>query len=522
MISLLSKRFDMIKIAIKISILSFFLIYCGSAFAQSDSTPNFIQNDFDNYVNTAIQKWNVPGVAIAIVKDGKVVVNKGYGTVDMNSQQPVDSNTLFMIASNTKAFVGTSLAMLEHEGKCKLSDPVQQYVPEFRMHHDAYSNEVNIADLLSHRIGLGTFQGDFLYFYSSLDKKTVYEKFPLVSPNNTFRTQYGYCNAAYFWSGECIEGISEMTWDIYLSMNLLNPLEMNRTTALSEGVSKLDNVASAHTLQNGKLTVFPHTNIDVIGPAASMCSSVEDMSHWLIAQTDSGKYNGKQVIPYEVIQKTRYPQIVKGKKSHIFNQANYGLYGLGWELQDYEGKEIVSHTGGILGFVTAVAIVPEENLGICILTNTDENWLYEALKWEIIDAYLGLPKRNYSDLYKRFYDRSKARDNKRITQLQDSVSQAKPHTLGQDAFVGKYVSEVYGWIEIYKDQEGVLQLKFEHHPDLKAKLEYIADNRFLCSYYPSRMGTLVFPFTVEKDGVVSFELQVASRLEYTSYHFVKQ
>lgn len=497
------------------------LIASSYSVAQKSSTPEFISEELDTYIEQAMKDWNVPGCAVAIVKDGKVILAKGYGVKETGKKKKVDKHTLFMIASNTKAFVGTSLAMLENEGKCNLDDKLTKWVPDFKMYHSKYTDEVSINDVLSHRLGLRTFQGDFMYFYSNLSKDEVYQKFSLVKPENEFRAKYGYCNAGYFWAGETIQAISGVTWDKYVQTNILRPLKMKDTKMLSEGISKYKNVASAHTLQNHVLTAFPHTNIDVIGPAASMCASIEDMSHWLIAQTDSGRYKGNQVIPYEVIKNTRYPRTFNSRAGHSFNKTHYSLYGLGWGMRDYEGKEVISHTGGILGFVTAVALVPEENLGVVILTNTDENWMYEALQWEIIDAYLELPKRNYSKRYVDYFNFVQKKNKAKNQILMDSVKLSKGHALGNKAFVGKYKSEVYGHLEIIQEGDD-LQIVFEHHPDLKASLEHMTDDRFLCTYYPSRMGMHIFPFDIESNKVKGFTLEVADRLEYTSYYFVKQ
>jgi len=477
-------------------------------------------NDFDKYINDGLEKWNIPGVSVAIVKDGKVVMARGFGVRHHEEKKKVDENTLFMIASNTKAFTGHALALLEFEGKCRLEDKLVQWIPEFSMHDTWVTSHVNINDVLSHRLGLETFQGDFMYFYSNLTKEDVYEKFPRIIPNNGFREEYGYCNAGFFWAGECIESISGMDWNVFIDQNFLEPLEMNNTQMLSVNLEQEKNLASAHTLQNGELTVFPHTNIDVIGPAASMSSSAEDLSHWLIAQTDSGRYNGKQVIPMEVIKNTRNARISQGRSGHIFNTSHYSLYGLGWGMKDYEGVELISHSGGILGFVTGVTIVPEIKLGIVVLTNTDENWFYEALKWEIIDAYLELPFRDYSDVYHKIYERRQKNSRENILLLQDSVAQNNPPSIHVNQFCGVYINEMYGIVKI-TENSGQLNLEFGHHPDLKASLEHISSNRFLCSYYPSRMGTEVFPFEIEDGRVVGFSLKVADRLEHTRYEFVK-
>ena len=507
-----------IKVIFAIIILEFIFI---KTFSQELKQPDFIKNELDNYVNKAIEKWNVPGLAIAIVKDGKVVVSKGYGVLELGQKKKVDKNTVFMIASNTKAFVGTSLALLEYENKCSLDDKLTKWVPSFRMNNPLFTNEVNITDVLTHRLGLSTFQGDFMYFYSNLSNEDVYSKFPILKPENSFRTNYGYCNAGYFWAGECIKGITGISWDKYVQQMILTPLEMNNTQVLSINISKKDNVASAHTLQNGELKVFPHTNIDVIGPAASICSSVEDMSHWLIAQTNDGQYNGKKIIPLDVIKNTRKPRIYKGNAFNSFNKTNYSLYGLGWGMQDYETVEIISHSGGILGFVTEVAIVPELNLGIVVLSNSDENWLYEAIRWEIIDSYLGLPYRDYSSTYHKYFAYSQKKKNDNITNLRDSVKLSSGPKIGLNAFEGRYNNEMYGNLEIIKE-ENQLKIIFEHHTDLDATLDHLIDNRFVCTYYPSRMGVHVFPFIVVDGKVKGFQLKVANRLEYTNYDFVKE
>ncbi len=487
---------------------------------QNSEVPEFILKDLDGYVGDALKNWNIPGVSVAVVKDGEIVVCKGYGVRHYQKDEPVDENTLFMIASNTKAFVGTSLAMLESEGKCNLSDKVVDWVPDFRMHDPWETNEVNINDVLSHRLGLRTFQGDFMYFYSNLTKPEVYEKFPLIVPQNGFREQYGYCNAGYFWAGEVIKSISGHDWNIFIEEHLLHPLSMDNTVVLSENLDEVENVAAAHTLQDGELTAFPHTNIDVIGPAAGMSSSVSDLSHWLIAQLDSGRYNGREIIPFEVIKNTRNPRMSQGRSGHVFNSSHYSLYGLGWGMKDYEGVEVISHSGGILGFVTGVNIVPEINLGVVVLTNSDENWFYEALKWEVIDAYLGLPFRDYSNTYHRFYSSRQEGINKQIATYRDTVEMNFQPSIPLRNFSGTYQNDMYGIVEINRKGQ-TLTIDFEHHPDLKATLEHLDDDRFLCSYYPSRMGTEVFPFIIENGKVKRFFLKVADRLEYTRYTFEK-
>jgi hypothetical protein len=296
---------------------------------------------------------------------------------------------------------------------------------------------------------------------------------------------------------------------------------MNRTLVMTSETDGAENLASAHTMVDDKITVIPHCKIDNIAPAASISSSVSDMSHWLIALLDSGKYNGNQVIPYQAIRKAQYPRSIIRRTGHPFNKSHYSLYGLGWDLRDYEGREIVSHTGGVDGFVTSVSLIPEENLGIVVLTNTDHNGFYEALKWEIFDAYLGLPYRNYSDLYLGRYKQMWKNDSSQLASWRDSAAMDLPLPVNLSKFEGKYTHEVYGnaFLEAKEDH---LLLSFEHHPDLTAKLEYIGNNRFLTTYSSPLWGIKVFPFVIEDGKVKSFTLSVADFLEFTTYEFLKE
>jgi CubicO group peptidase (beta-lactamase class C family) len=321
-------------------------------------------------------------------------------------------------------------------------------------------------------------------------------------------------------AGECLEKIEGVSWEQFIRERIVKPLEMNRTLVLTAEIDQAKNLASAHTMVDGQLQVIPHCKIDNIAPAASITSSISDLSHWLIALLDSGRYNGKQVIPFMAIKKAQSPKSIIRPARHPFNSSHYSLYGLGWDLRDYEGREIVSHTGGVDGFVTSVTLLPEEKLGIVVLTNTDHNGFYEALKWEIIDAYLGLPYRNYSQFYLERYEALWHNDQQQVTAWRDSASMNPELPLKLSKFEGKYTHDVYG--EAFLEaRDNYLYLTLEHHPDLTAKLEYIGNDRFLCTYSHTMWGIKVFPFIIEDGKVRSFTLSVADFLEFTTYDFVK-
>lgn len=488
---------------------------------NAQNIPSFVKDSLDNYVYRGLEKWQIPGAAVLVVKDGKVVVAKGYGVKEIGTNDKVDENTLFMIGSNTKAFTGTLLALLENEQKLKMEDKVVKYLTDFKMKDEWVNKNLNLTDIITHRIGLETFQGDFMYWSSDLTEQQVIEKFGMITPKFDFRTKYGYTNAGYSIAAKIIHNVTGLEWKDYLKEKILIPLNMKKTTALSVEFAKADNIAKPHTIFDGKIVLLPFENIDNMAACGSMGSSVNEISNWIIAQLDSGKIDGKEIIPMKVIQRTREPQTIVRRTRHLFNKTNFRLYGLGWFLEDYEGREIVMHTGGVNGFVTSVTLVPEEKLGIVVLTNTDQNAFFQALKWEIIDAYLGLPYRNYdSTFYAGFVKRQEA-NNKWLKEVRDSVAMNINPVISLSEFEGKYKHDVYGFAELKKN-ENFLELTLEHHSKMKGKLEYIGNNRFLCTYSDPTYGIKVFPFEVENGKVKSFDLYVDEFIDYEAYKFVKE
>jgi CubicO group peptidase (beta-lactamase class C family) len=383
------------------------------------------------------------------------------------------------------------------------------------------TKELNLTDILCHRMGMETFQGDFMYWTSDLTKEGVIEKFGMLEPEYGFRTKWGYTNAGFLIAGQCIQKISNESWESFVKTRILDPLEMKSSLVVSTDLPAGNNIAAAHTVVYDTLKLVPYPAIDNLAPAGSISSSVNDMSHWLLCQLDSGEYNGKQVIPFSVIRETRKPQSIIGGSFSIFNRTHFRLYGLGWDLTDYEGREIVSHTGGVNGFVTSVTLFPEEKLGIVVLTNTDQNYLYEALKLEIMDAYLNLPFRNYSKLYLNYIKRGSGSQLSVYKSQRDTVSmQLKPATDLKN-YTGHYIHPVYGYMDISKTGN-VLRMSFEHHPNLIGILESLGGNRFLCTYNDPIFGIKVIPFATEGNKVKSLKLTVAEFIEDTEYVFVKQ
>jgi CubicO group peptidase (beta-lactamase class C family) len=493
-------------------------IYCT---AQNDSLPSFVKDSLDTYVNKALTDWQIPGAAVCIIKNGKVVLMKGYGVKELNGNDNVNENTLFMIGSNTKAFTATALAMLHSEKKINLDDKVTKWIPQFKLDNKAAGEQAIVRDLLCHRIGFQTFQGDFTYWTSNLTRSEIIEKMSHIKAQYPFRTTWGYTNAAFLVGGEIIpKATGNLQWEDFITQKIFAPLGMNNSLALSKDFANAANKATAHTIADGKLLKVPFCNIDNIAAAGSIGSSVSDMSHWVMAQLNAGKYDGKQVIPAAAVAQTWVPHSILGNGGKMYNTGHFNLYGLGWFLEEYCGKKIVSHTGGVNGFVTSVTLLPEEKLGIIVLTNTDQNSFYEALKWEIADAYLGKPYRNYSKVYLGFTEQQHKADAAADKILQDSVAlQIKP-TLPLSAYCGNYFNDVYGNMSVVQEA-GELRMKFSHHPNMYAKLSPISGNRFYATFSDVLFGKAVFPFTVVNGKVTGTTVKVADFIEYNAYEFKK-
>ncbi|MBG9377741.1 serine hydrolase [Panacibacter sp. DH6] len=500
--------------------LSLFIFLVGSCFA-SLAQPAFIKDSLDAFITKGMQDWQIPGLAIAIVKDGKTVIMKGFGVSNLETKTPVDENTLFMIASNSKLFTATALAQLEYNKKLSLDDKIIQYFPDFKLYDSTTTALVNIKDMLSHHLGTKTFQGDFTFWNSSLTRREVIYKMRLLKPGQQFRQSYGYCNSCFVTAGEIIPAVSGMPWEVYVYDSLLVPLGMSNTHTLGQGMDQMPNAASPYT--NGfsnDLKLIPYDNVDNIGPAGSMVSSVKDISKWLLMQLDSGRYNGKRILPWNVIDRTRQMQtIISSRKSDLYPSHIVG-YNLGLLQRDYNGKQVYWHTGGADGFVTNTCFVPEEKLGITILTNNDNQQFFEILRYQVLDAYLGVTGTNRNQKALAGFKEEHAALVKKTDSLKARVRGSQP-PLSLSAYAGTFTNELMGDIEISVSNKGLL-IQFPHHNGLVARLQYMDHEEWLLTYNNAAFGIFPVRFKTAGDKVISTEIKCNDFIEYDAYLFTKQ
>lgn len=497
------------------------LLFVAICFAGHSQTPSFISDSIDNYILRGLKDWDLPGLSVVIVKDGSVVLMKGYGVRDVNTRKPVDENTLFMIASNTKLFTATSLSLLETRGKLNLNDKITKYFPDYRLYDSTTTKLVTLRDLLTHRIGTKTFQGDFTFWNTKLSREEIMKRMRLLKPSQIFRQDYGYCNSCFLTAGQVIPVVTNPSWENFVQDSILTPLHMNSTRILSTDVEKQSNVAVPYTTSyTGTIKQVPYDNWNNLAPAASIVSNVSDLSHWLMLQLDSGRYNGQRILPWSALQKTRDVNIITSSRKSAAFPMHFRGYGLGLNVADYNGRQVYWHTGGAGGMVSNVCFVPEERLGIAILTNNDNQNFFEALRYQILDAYLGVPYVNRSLQQLGGFRRGMQEQLKEIEGWRTRVKGTQPE-LPLSVYAGVYTNELYGNIAV--NQIGkTLRIDFSTKPDLSATLTYIDNGEWLMEYNNVEYGIFSVKFDVSNGKVKSITTRQNEFVEYDPYTFLKK
>jgi CubicO group peptidase (beta-lactamase class C family) len=511
------------KTDLTLSMKKFYLLLCFIAIQQLAiaQPPAFIKDSLDRYIQQGLKDWDVPGLSIVIVKDGQPVIMKGFGVRNIQTGEQVNEHTLFMIASNTKLFTGTALALLEARGKLSLNDPITKYFPDYRLYDSISTKLVTIRDMLTHRIGTKTFQGDMTFWNTKLERNEIMRRMRFLKPTQIFRQDYGYCNSCYLTAGEVIPKVTGKSWEDFVRDSIVMPLQMNNTLVLSTGIAEKQNVATPYTNSyTGTLQKVPFDNWNNLAPAASIISNVSDLSHWLLMQLDSGHYRGQQVLPFSVLQKTRDINIITGsRKSGVF-PTHFRGYGLGISANDYNGRAVYSHTGGAAGMVSNVCFVPEERLGIAILTNNDNQGFFEALRYQILDAYLGVPYVNRSLQQLAGFKHGMEKQLKEIANWKERIKGNQPEQ-PLSAYAGIYNNELYGPIAI--SQTGSrLRINFNTHPDLTATLDYMDNGEWLMQYNNIEYGIFPIRFDVSGGKVKAVTTKQNEYVEMDGYRFLKK
>ncbi|MBB6130964.1 serine hydrolase [Mucilaginibacter lappiensis] len=367
-------------------LIAFLFSNAPSVFAQ---VPSEIQ--IDSIAQRGMRLFQVPGLAVGIIKDGKLIYSKGFGVRSLRTQLPVTSKTLFGIASNTKAFTAAALGLLVDEGKLQWDDKVIKYIPEFKL-YDAYATqELTIRDLLCHRSGLATGAGDLMHDPDSTDftVKDIIYNLRFIKPAYSFRSKFAYDNNLYLVAGEIIARVSKMRWEDFIEQRLLQPLQMNSSAASYNDCKLSANIIDPHNKVNDTTRVVTRYTSTKDDAAGGIYSNVEDLSKWALMLMNSGRHGDKQLLSEQTAKQLWTPQTNIPVGNGGIYHTHFAAYGLGWFVLDVKGYKQIFHTGQDVGMVSEISMIPEIGLGIIVLTNNESNAAY-AIADQITDGYLGV------------------------------------------------------------------------------------------------------------------------------------
>ncbi|UCG28267.1 MAG: serine hydrolase [Bacteroidales bacterium] len=414
----------------------------NSAFPQNKSAEKLLKG-LDLYIENSMKDWEVPGLAVAVVKDSSLYFAKGYGYRDVEKKLPVTEETLFAIGSCTKAFTAVSVGLLGDRGKVELEKPVITYIPTFKMYDDYVTNHITPLDLMCHRSGLP--RHDFVWYGKNLSRSELMNTLQYLQPSRGFRSAYQYQNLMFMAAGVLVEEVAGMKWETFISENIFTPLQMKKSNFSVNDMQKSDNFSFPYSKRDDKIVSIPFRNIDAIGPAGNINSSVLEMSNWMIIHLNKGRFNGKEIISGSFLKETHSPQMVASKT--MTDEVFFGSYGLGWFLTSYRGYFRSEHGGGIDGFISSVCLYPNDNLGIVVLTNYDNAQITSVIRNYITDRMLGLEEIDWHErIFKPVREASEKGEEEKVGDV-SRLKDTKPSFPLED-YTGKYRSPAYGTVTI--------------------------------------------------------------------------
>lgn len=457
---------------------------------------------YEAYVAQALRDWEVPGLALAVVRDDSIVLARGFGLRRVGEPAPVTERTLFAIASCTKAFTAAALAMLVDSGRLAWDDPAAKHLTGFQLSDPYVTRELTVRDLLSHRSGLA--RGDGVWWAMPYGREEVLRRVRYLEPSWSFRSRYGYQNIMFLAAGEVIPAVAGTSWDDFVRARIFGPLGMTTSNTSVTALAAAPDVATPHQRIDGRMQPIPYRNVDNIGPAGSINSSAIEMAQWIRLQLGGGVYRGRRLLSADRIKEMHSPQTViplDTLTERLRPSTHFLAYGLGWSLSDYRGRKLVSHAGALDGMRSIVLLVPEERLGIVVLTNGGEpgRLLTSALALRAVDTYLGAPVRDWSAELRQVYGAQVARDS-----LEEEKEKAKrvagtSPSLAPATYAGTYRSPMYGDVTVAEDS-GKLVVRFG--PEYTGDLAHWHYDTFQATWRNRVMGKDLFTFTLNAAGQV--------------------
>jgi len=499
------------------------LLFLATPLAAQQPPPKF-----DAYVRRIMETFTVPGLSVAIVKDGKVVLAQGYGVRRMGSPARVDARTRFGIASNTKLFTATALALLVEEGKVEWDKPVIDYLPAFAMSDPYVTREITVRDLLVHRSGLGLGAGDLLWWPpSTYDRKEIARRIRYIPLSTSFRAAYAYDNVLYLVAAEVIETVSGQSWEDFVRTRILAKVGMADSDVRHSGAQAGGNVAGTHAEVSDTVRPVAPFASDNTNPAGGIMSGAADMAKWMMVQIDSGRVAGgsrlfsaastgqlwREVTPTPI---GNPPPAVAKTLGHL--RAGMAGYALGLNVRDYRGKILRQHTGGLPGYLSKVAMIPELRLGVAVLTNQESGAAFDAIVYHVLDHYLGVEAPDYPAAFKALADQKR----ESLRQAERKAATGRDSTSGPSLplakYAGTYRDPWYGDVTIAQEGRG-LAIRFKHTPLLVGDLVHWQHDTFLARWRDRELRADAYAtFSLKPEGGVE-QLKLVPASETVDFSF---
>jgi CubicO group peptidase (beta-lactamase class C family) len=437
----------------------FWLILCLTPAARS---AEFDEKIVDALAAKALHDFEAPGLAIAIVKDDKVLLAKGYGLREIGGTKPVTADTLFAIASCSKAFTAASVGVLVDEGKMKWDDPIAKHLPGFHLADPFADREVTLRDALCHRTGLS--RHDILWIKSPYSRAELLGRVAHLQPTTSFRSTWEYNNIMFVAAGEAVGKAAGSSWEAVVQKQIFAPLGMKTACFSVQVAEKLDHARPHRRADDRKIEAFAWDSLDNVAPAGAINANVNELTAWLRLHLSDGKLNGKQVLARSTVQEMHTAQMVvrnEGYFSIFFppDVTDHLTYGLGWFNADYRGHLCISHGGTLEGFRAQTVLVPKQKLGLVVLTNLGGCRLPEALSKNLLDALLSLPERDWNQKYttsdKEMFDKALADTQKRKKERKPDTKPSLP----LEDYAGQFAAADYGDARVaFNKDKGELSL----------------------------------------------------------------
>lgn len=477
-----------------------FLVLVSGVFAQA--TKKQIA-EFDAYVKKGVADWKVPGLAIIVVKDGRVVFKNGYGVCELGKTDKVDTKTMFAIASTTKAMTAACAGMLVDEGKLHWDDKVTDYLPDFQLYDPYVTRELTVRDLFLHDTGLGN--ADFLWGAMSISSDEVLHRLRLIKPAYSFRSGFIYQNICFLAAGKVIEKASGMPWEEFIKKRIFNQLGMDRTVPKIKYTKGMLNLATPHFTIDSVVQVVQKDTADAIAPAGAVWSCVEDMGKWVACMLDSTKYgNGQRLLKPETWATLLKPQnFVTDEEFYptaMITKPHWKTYGMGWFQQDYKGQMVNFHTGSLKGFVAINGMLVDKRTGVYILANLDHAELRHALMFKAFDTFALGGNTDWSADFLKLYTGLKAKGEKAEKDEEAKrVLNTKPSHDLKD-YAGKYTDPLYGQVTISLANN---DLKVNINNYLQATVQHWHYDTFYGYYQHKEDGKSTVTFITDDSGKIS-------------------